>query len=61
MLAIHGVAQQGAESIRTLIVVFVLFVVTFWRAALQVVVIIAGALILIGAVTLIQGAMHVIR
>lgn len=61
MLAIHGVVQHNADSIRALIVVFVLIVVTFWRAALQIVIITAGALILIGAVTLVQGAMHVIR
>lgn len=58
MLAIHGV-QQNTESIRTLIVVFVLFTVTFWRAALHIMIIIAGAVILIGAVTLIQGVLHV--
>ena len=61
MLAIHGVIQHNADSIRALIVVFVLFVVIFWRAALQIMVIIAGALILIGALTFVQGAMHVIR
>jgi hypothetical protein len=59
MLALHGVTQNGAESIRTLIIVLVLFVVVFWRAALQIVIIIAGALIIIGAVTLAQGVMHV--
>jgi uncharacterized protein (DUF486 family) len=42
-----------------LIVVFVLFAVTFWRAALQIAIIIAGAVILLGVVTLFQGVMHV--
>jgi uncharacterized protein (DUF486 family) len=59
MLAIHGVTQQNTESIRTLIVVFVLFVVTFWRAALQIAIIIAGAVIIIGVVTLVHGVLHV--
>jgi hypothetical protein len=59
MLTLHGVTQQHIESIRLLIVVIVLLAVTFWRAALQIVVIIAGAMILIGVVTVIQWVMHV--
>ena len=58
MLALHGVVQHNAESIRALIVLLVFCVVIFWRAALQIVIIFAGALIIIGAVTFFQGVVH---
>lgn len=59
MLALHGLTAQGLESIRVLILLLVIFVVAFWKIMLQILIIITAAGILIGAVTLFSGALHI--
>ena len=60
MLALHGLTAQGLESIRVLMIVIVIFVVVFWKIMLQILIIVTAAAILIGAVSLLSGALHVI-
>lgn len=60
MLALHGLTAQGLESIRVLIVIIVLFVVVFWKVMLQILIIVTAAAILIGAVSLLSGALHIL-
>lgn len=60
MLALHGLTAQGLESIRVVIVLLVIFVVVFWKIMLQILIIITAAAILIGVVSLLSGALHVI-
>lgn len=59
MLALHSLTAQGLESARVLIVLFVIFVVAFWKIILQLLIIIAAAIVLVGAVT-VFGAVHII-
>jgi hypothetical protein len=60
MLALHGLTAQGLESIRVLIVILVIFVVVFWKIMLQILIIVTAAAILIGVVSVLSGALHVI-
>lgn len=60
MHALHGLTAQGLESIRVLIVVIVIFVVVFWKVMLQILIIVTAAVILIGAVSLLSGALHIL-
>jgi hypothetical protein len=59
MLALHSLTAQGLESARVLIVLFVIFVVAFWKIILQLLIIIAAAIVLVGAVT-VFGALHIL-
>lgn len=60
MLALHG-AVQGLDSIRVLIVVIVILCVVFARIMLQILLIVAGSLLLIGAVTVLQDLLHTVK
>jgi hypothetical protein len=58
MLALHSLTAHGLDSIRVLMVLFVVFVVAFWKVILQLL-IIAAAIVLMGTVTLF-GVLHII-
>lgn len=60
MLALHG-AAQGLDSIRALIVVMVVLCVVFARIMLQILLIVVGSLLLIGAVTVLQDLLHIVK
>ncbi len=59
MLALHSLTAHGLDSIRVLMVLFVIFVVAFWKVILQLLIIIAAAIVLMGTVTLF-GVLHII-
>jgi hypothetical protein len=59
MLALHSLSAHGLDSIRVLMVLFVIFVVAFWKIILQLLIIIAAAIVLMGTVTLF-GVLHII-
>jgi hypothetical protein len=59
MLALHSLTAHGLDSIRVLMVLFVVFVVAFWKVILQLLIIIAAAIVLMGTVTLF-GVLHII-
>ena len=59
MLALHALTAHGLESIRVLAVIFVIFVVAFWKVILQLLIVIAAAVVLMGTVTLF-GVLHII-
>ena len=52
-------AAQELESIRIVVLLFVVFVVAFWKLIVQILIVIAAAMVLMGAVTLF-GALHII-
>jgi hypothetical protein len=60
MLAIHAATAQGLESIQVLLVVIVIFVAVFWKIMLQILVIFAVAMIVLGAVTLFSDVLHLL-
>lgn len=59
MLALHG-AAQGIASVQLLIAIIVVLSVIFWRIMLQILIIVTVAFILIGAVTILHGILHLI-
>ena len=64
MLAAHG-ASQAIESGRVLIVSVASLVILYWRAMLRIMIMIVLALVLVliivGALSLLHGAHHVIK
>ena len=58
MFALQAAAAQGIDSIRLLIVVFVIFAVAFWRVMLQIVIVVTVSVVLIGVVVLLSDLVH---
>ena len=60
MLAIHS-ASQGVDSVRALVVVSLILLAVFRRVVLQILIVILGVLLLVGAFEVLQGFLQGLR